>query len=186
MATRRYRCVCAAASELRPEALAPGLSADTCGDCHGHWLAMDDYRRWAANRTEPLSADEADLPALRPAPADEGKARACPSCQRWMERLRVGRSPDFRLDRCSACQRVWLDNGEWAALVAAGLAMRLGDILSDGWQRQLQGEEAQARREAELRARHGDACIDELARVRAWLATQPQRETLLALLRSGW
>ena len=31
-----------------------------------------------------------------------------------------------------------------------------------------------------------DACIDELARVRAWLATQPQRETLLALLRSGW
>jgi Zn-finger nucleic acid-binding protein len=181
-----YRCVCAAASVLRPEALAPGLSADTCGDCHGHWLAMDDYRRWVANRPEPLSIDEAELPALRPAPAAEDKARACPSCQRWMERLRVGRSPDFRLDRCGACQRVWLDDGEWAALVAAGLAACLGDILSDGWQRQLQGEEARARREAELRARHGDACIDELARVRAWLATQPQRETLLALLRGGW
>ena len=181
-----YRCVCAAASVLRPEALAPGLSADTCGDCHGHWLAMGDYRRWVANGPEPLSTDEADLPVLRPAPAAEDKARACPSCQRWMERLRVGRSPDFRLDRCSACQRVWLDDGEWAALVAAGLAACLGDILSDGWQRQLQGEEARARREAELRARHGDACIDELARVRAWLATQPQRETLLALLRGGW
>lgn len=181
-----YRCVCAAASILRPEALAPGLSADTCGDCHGHWLAMDDYRRWVANQPEPAAADDADLPALRPAPAAEDKARACPSCQRWMERLRVGRAPDFRLDRCSACQRVWLDEGEWAALVAAGLATRLGEILSDGWQRQLRDADAQARRETELRARHGDACIDELARVRAWLATQPQRETLLALLRSGW
>lgn len=181
-----YRCVCSAASVLRPRALAPGLSADTCDDCHGHWLAMDDYRRWVANQPEPVAADDADLPVLRPVPAAEDKARSCPSCQRLMERLRVGRSPDFRLDRCGACQRVWLDDGEWAALVAAGLATRLGEILSDGWQRQLRDADAQARREAELRARHGDACIDELARVRVWLATQPQRETLLALLRSGW
>lgn len=181
-----YRCVCSAAAILRPQALAPGLGADTCGDCHGNLLSMGDYRRWVAEQPEPVMADDADLPVLRPAPASEDKARACPSCQRWMERLRVGRSPDFRLDRCSACQRVWLDDGEWAALAEAGLATRLGEILSDGWQRQLRDADAQARREAELRARHGDACIDELARVRAWLATQPQRETLLALLRSGW
>lgn len=181
-----YRCVCAAAAVLRPQALAPGLSADTCGDCHGHWLAMDDYRRWVTNQPESAPVDDTDLPALRPAAAAEDKARACPSCQRWMERLRVGRSPDFRLDRCSACQRVWLDVGEWDALATAGLATRLGDILSDGWQRQLRDADAQARREADLRARHGDACIDELARTRTWLATQPQRETLLALLRSGW
>jgi len=181
-----YHCVCAAAPVLRPQALAPGLSADTCGECHGHWLAMDDYRRWVNNRSEPVPADDTDLPALRPAAAAEDKARACPSCQRWMERLRVGRSPDFRVDRCSACQRIWLDAGEWDALAAAGLATRLGDILSDGWQRQLRDADAQARREADLRARHGDACIDELARMRAWLATQPQRETLLVLLRSGW
>ncbi len=184
--TATYRCVCAAATELRPVALAPGLSADTCSDCHGHWLAMDDYRHWVANGPAPVETDEAELPALRPDAAAADTARACPSCQRFMERLRVGRSPDFRLDRCSACQRIWLDAGEWAALAEAGLATRLGEILSDGWQRQLRDADAQARRETELRARHGDACIDELARVRAWLATQPQRETLLALLRSGW
>jgi hypothetical protein len=85
-----YRCVCAAASMLRPQALAPGLSADTCGDCRGHWLAMDDYRRWVASRPAPVPPDDTDLPALRPVAAAEDKARACPSCQRWMERLRVG------------------------------------------------------------------------------------------------
>jgi Zn-finger nucleic acid-binding protein len=184
--TTTYRCVCSAAPVLRAVSLAPGLHATSCDDCHGHWLAMDDYRRWVARGPAPLDADAADLPALRPDAAVPDKARACPACQRFMERLRVGRSPDFRLDRCSACQHIWLDAGEWAALAEAGLATQLGEILSDGWQRQLRDAEAQARREADLRERHGDACIDEIARIRAWLATQPQRETLLALLRSGW
>jgi hypothetical protein len=62
----------------------------------------------------------------------------------------------------------------------------LGEVLSDGWQRQLREEASRGRREAELRTRHGDDCIDELNRIRAWLATQPQRDTLLALLRTGW
>lgn len=179
-------CVCCPGSVLKPLSIAPGLSAATCEDCRGHWLAMNDYRRWVAGGPAMLDPDDSDLPALRPDAAVQGKARACPMCQRLMERLRVERSPDFRLDRCSACQHIWLDTGEWEALSKVGLATRLGDILSDGWQRQLRDAETQERREAGLRARHGDACIDELARIRAWLATQPQRETLLALLRSGW
>jgi len=94
--------------------------------------------------------------------------------------------PDFRIDRCGACQLVWLDRGEWAALVHNGLARRLDEVMSDAWQRQLKQDELRAGREATLRARHGDECINELSRIRAWLDVQPQRDELLSLLRAGW
>ena len=105
-----------------------------------------------------------------------------------MQRLRVGAKPDFRVDRCAGCQALWFDRGEWAALAASGLASRLEEILSDAGQRQLQAAELRERREADLRRKHGDACIDEIARVHQWLHAQPaaQREELLSLLRAGW
>jgi hypothetical protein len=59
-------------------------------------------------------------------------------------------------------------------------------VLSDAWQRQLRDDEVSGQREAALRARHGDACIDELVRIRTWLDEQPQRDELIALLRAGW
>jgi Zn-finger nucleic acid-binding protein len=177
------RCVCETHRVLHAVELAPGLPAHECADCHGTLLGLNDYRRWADGQPDvaPVSA-EAPLPE---ATLDAG-ARQCPSCTRLMERLRVSRQPDFRVDRCAICQWVWLDQGEWAALARAGLCTQLGEVLSDGWQRQLREEASRGRREAELRTRHGDDCIDELNRIRAWLATQPQRDTLLALLRTGW
>lgn len=179
------RCTCGSDAGWRLQELAPGLPASTCQACAGHLLALDDYRRWR-ERGAPLGdgagAPAAELPATEPA---EG-ARHCPRCTRLMQRLRAGASPDFRIDRCSPCQQVWLDAGEWSALVQAGLGARLLDVLSDAWQRQVQAEAMRAAREAALRERHGAERLDELARIRDWLNAQPQREELLALLRAGW
>ena len=177
-------CVCDAHSVLKAKELAPGLSAMACSDCDGQLLMLSDYRRWVDTLGEDVpSANHASTPV---AVRDEVGVRHCPSCARLMERLRVGQQPDFRVDRCSSCQSVWMDAGEWSALGNAQLTTRLGEILSDGWQRQLRQEESRSRREAELRARHGDECIDELQRVRTWLSQQEQPDILLALLRSGW
>lgn len=142
---------------------------------------MDDYRAWRDQSAPPAGASP---PA--PATSTDSGARHCPACARLMHRYRVGARPDFRLDRCAPCQTVWFDAGEWQALLAAGLGARLEEILSDGWQRQLQADELRQGREAVLRQRHGDACIDELARMRQWLQAQPHRDELLALLRAGW
>ncbi len=181
--TSTLSCVCEKRAPLRAVELAPGLRAQGCDECHGSLLGLDDYRAWADAQlcTGPMGPAEAP-----PVASTDAGVRQCPSCTRLMQRLRVGASPDFRVDRCSRCQWVWLDAGEWAALAGAGLATQLGEILSDGWQRQLRDEESRGRREAELRARHGDECIDELNRIRAWLSAQPQRDALLALLRTGW
>lgn len=172
---------------MKGVALAPGLHGDQCEACESTVLSLDAYRRW---RDHPQT-DADTLPDLvihgLLAVEDAPGVRTCPQCTRLMQRLRVNTDmPDFRIDRCGGCQLVWLDRGEWAALAHNGLARRLDDVLSDGWQRQLKQDELRAGREAVLRVRHGDDCINELTRMRAWLDVQPQRDELLSLLRAGW
>ena len=180
---QRLRCACSPQAEMAAAELSPGLAAQQCGACGACALQLDDYRQWrerqpaAAAMTEPAARAEEELDA---------RARMCPGCARLMQRYRVGTQPDFRLDACSACQLVWLDRGEWASLAQGDLSGRLTEILSEAWQRRLRADELRGRREAGLRAKHGDACIDELIRIRGWLDAQPQREELLALLRAGW
>lgn len=187
MSQHDMRCTCSGQGSLKPTLLATGLPAHQCAACEGTLLALDAYRRWLAH-PDAASAIETTaalhgLVAVEDAPG----ARSCPRCQRLMQRLRVCTDlPDFRIDRCSPCQTVWFDRGEWQALAQDGLAWRLDEVLSDGWQRQLQQADLRQRREQALRARLGDDCLDELTRIRTWLDTQPRREELLALLRAGW
>lgn len=174
------RCNCASGALLQGIELAPGLSALQCPACDGSLLKLADYRNW-----QPV-AKALPQPENAPRIEDRPSARSCPDCGRLMQRHRVGSSPDFRVDHCSACQLVWLDRGEWSALAQAGLAERLSEILTERWQRRLQTDDARQQREAALRGKHGDACLDELARIRTWFAEQPQRDELIALLRTGW
>lgn len=176
---RKLHCNCPGGNELRAAQLAGGLPAQACDACGGAVIELDDYRRWLSQ--EP-AADEATTAEVH----DHAAARPCPHCSRLMQRLRVGADPDFRVDRCAACGLLWLDRGEWDALRAAGLARGLTQLLADAGQREIQEREHRRRREAALRDKHGDACIDELARIRQWLTLQAGREELLVLLRSGW
>lgn len=187
MSLPSIHCTCSGQAQMKEVALANRLPAHRCPACEGTLLMLSAYRQW---RDDPEIA-----PALEASPVIHGLvavedapgARACPRCQRLMQRLRVSTDlPDFRVDRCTPCQSVWFDRGEWAALADDGLAWRLDEVLSDGWQRQLQQADLRTRREQALRARLGDDCLDELVRVRAWLDQQPRREELLALLRAGW
>ncbi|MDO5693410.1 MAG: zf-TFIIB domain-containing protein [Pseudomonadota bacterium] len=178
-----FRCGCAAKSFLKPISLEPGLFAATCPDCGAVLLKMDDWRRWRG--AQPSPAPDAESPSVSTAAADHTQARHCPACARLMERLPVDAGGAFRVDRCGPCQYLWLDQGEWPALVQSGLALQLDALLSDGGQRRLQAERLQASRMQALRQRHGDEGVDEILRVRRWLAGQPHRDELLALLRAS-
>lgn len=170
---------CACGAELLPGELADGLPARVCPACGGVLLALADYRAWRHDWRETGSTAGATLSAV----VEEGnKARACPSCGGPMARYRVMPASGFRLDRCLHCQLVWLDAGEWSALVGAGFEGQLDAILADGWQRRVQTDEARMRRQEALRQRLGDDVVDELQRIQRWLSTRPNARELLALL----
>lgn len=181
------RCTCSGQGTLSPRLLAPGLPSRQCEACEGTFLALDNYRQWRdrADNDEPLQPATVIHGLL--AVEDAVSARACPQCARLMQRLRVSTEvPDFRIDRCSPCQVVWFDRGEWSAMVHNGLGKRLDEVLTDGWQRQLQQDELRALREAALRERFGDERWQALSRFKAWLDVQPERDELLNLLRADW
>ncbi len=137
-------CVCGAETPLQPFELAPSLYVGLCQHCGGGLLSIHDYRDWL----ETSPPEPAAEPTGHAVTTQHTPARRCPCCAQLMERLRVGHQPDFRLDRCVACQCVWLDAGEWPALVRSGLGLRLTDVLADAWQRQVREEAAQGRRDA--------------------------------------
>jgi len=170
---------CACGAELFPGELAAGLPAQVCPACGGVLLALADYRAWRADRA---ASDELLAENLAAVVEDGGRARACPACSGPMARYRVLPANSFRLDRCPHCQLVWLDGGEWSALVGAGLAEQLDRILADGWQRRVLADEARLRRQTVLRQRLGDEVVDELQRIQTWLQDRPNRRELLALL----
>lgn len=178
---KSLRCACETGTELASVELATGLAALGCGSCGGALLELDDYARWR-DRAAPKPAEPPEAAVLE----DQASARGCLACGRLMQRLRVGARPDFRVDRCAGCRLLWLDRGEWTALLLSGRAWQLDELLTDAARRELQAEDLRERRERQLREKHGDACIDELARVRQWLQGQPRRDELLALLRAGW
>lgn len=177
--TKSLYCGCAAHTELSPCELAPGLTGLHCTSCGSHMLMLDDYRAWRSKAPTPTTTAATTT-------AEDNSARHCPACTRLMQRYRVGSTPDFRVDRCIACQAIWFAGGEWQALLAAGLGTRLEEITTDAWQRQLQADDLRKGREAVLRQRHGAATMDELARIRQWLQAQPERDELIALLRADW
>lgn len=177
-------CACAERPLLSSKELSPGLPVQACGTCRGHWLRLDDYRHWA-DLGGVAEVAATDTQVIEHWLSDRVEpARACPCCGRIMERLRTGRQPDIRIDRCVHCQSVWLDGGEWEALQFQ--QARLDDVLSDMWQRQLRESEAQERRDHQVRQRLGDATVDEMVRIREWLSGQAEPDRVLQLIRNGW
>lgn len=170
--------ICGCGAELIAGELAEGLPARLCSACGGALLALDDYRAWRQS----LLTSSAETAAVPEVVEDSGKAHRCPSCGALMARYRVAPASNFRLDRCNSCQLIWLDGGEWPALVEAGLIDRLDSILADAWQKRVLAEESRLRREAALRQRLGDEVVDELQRIQSWLNSRPNGRELLALL----
>jgi len=173
---------CGCGGELLTGVLTGGLPARVCPVCGGALLGLDDYRAWRQSRSAQRQPVPKMAGSLPPFAEEGGRARPCPACAGPMTRYRAAAGSNLRLDRCSHCQLVWLDGGEWAALAAAGLDDRLDNILTDAWQRRIQLDVSRQRREAALRLRLGDEVVEELQRIQSWLHSRPNGRELLALL----
>jgi len=86
-----------------------GLEMEVCRHCAGLWVGPAELKAL-------VEADEL-LPAGQPG---EGEAPAavesppsllCPSCGRELEEFNYAADTGILLDRCHACDRVWLDGG---------------------------------------------------------------------------
>jgi len=94
-----------------------GIKIDECSSCKGHWFDRgelrlakdkeDDDIRWLD--FDPFGKDANSLSV-------ESEGKACPKCSKNMKSLTYRKSKII-IDKCTDCEGVWLDNGEFEKIV---------------------------------------------------------------------
>ncbi|MEM7773041.1 MAG: zf-TFIIB domain-containing protein [Cyanobacteria bacterium P01_E01_bin.6] len=128
------------------------LPALHCPDCDGHWLPGENYRKWQQNQSP---AEQNVMPTVLNVPfdvsAEDAQAALCPECQHYLSRVKLGQQHSFYVERCSNCDGVWCDRGEWDVLQTMGLQASLGYIFSGDWKNRIKAlEYAERERQATI------------------------------------
>jgi len=175
--------VCTHGSTLQTTTTPEGLRVRECPTCGGRWVRSDDYWRWRAHATEPWP-NATDAPELAPSEPESKGFRFCPEDNYLLTRYQVGPPHSFSIDQCRSCSGIWLDAGEWEALIRGGLAVKLRTILSQAWQDEIRGNHAPQTDEERWRGQLALADLERIAEIKAWLDRHPKRNHLYAYLRS--
>jgi Zn-finger nucleic acid-binding protein len=170
---------CGTAQSLTVGEIAPDLDSYRCTNCLGNWVRLEQYLSWR-DRSPNI---EATLPVSAATATDPGPMlRRCPDCSYILARYRVASDASFLLDRCRQCHGVWFDRDEWQLVEARGLALRLADVFSDEWQRDIRQAEQAAAIERMFENRLGSAEWARAREVRDWVNNHPKKRDVLAYL----
>lgn len=162
-----------------PTELDPGLPGFRCSSCTGKWIRGVQYWKWLG---EHGNVPERPVEDSGPTVAESGQPIDCPECRFRLVKYLVGHGLSFTLDHCEGCKGIWLDRNEWEALKARNLHDDLNAMLTAFWQDEAEKEGRKKRMEQIFIGRFGAEDYAEIERVRAWLATRPNKHELVAYL----
>jgi len=176
------RCPVCQRGGFEQQELEPKLRALRCPTCGGHWIGAAQYWMWRNQHGPSLPERTPDHVESELPVTDTAKAKLCPECQRLLTRYRVGHGTSFVIERCGNCAGVWLDANEWESLRARNLHDDLHFIFSEAWQNAVGREQREQAREKLMTSKLGEADVDELKRIKAWLDNHPHKSELYAML----
>jgi hypothetical protein len=160
--------------------LEPSLAAYSCGKCLGTLVSLAAYRAWreaaGSGRLPVVPAAVPDSDA-----ADSIAAKKCPKCRSLMSKYRISAERTNRLDYCTHCDEVWLDDGEWHLVEGLALSGDFARLFTQAWQNMVQVEVTEAMEGSRLRGMLGNdfARVEEM---REWIQTHPRKLEILARL----
>ena len=126
--TERSGLACSRCGALLAHAMVDEYQVEYCMQCRGILVARQDFARLVRRRRAWASGE-----AVTPAPADSAELRptiACPKCHTRMGTDWYYGPGNVVLNRCGACDLVWLDDGELKQIVDAPGADRGSRDLS--------------------------------------------------------
>jgi len=174
------QCPQCADSTLVYAMLEPSLAAYSCGKCLGTLVSLAAYRAWreAAGSGRlpvvPAAVPESDA-------ADSIAAKKCPKCRSLMSKYRISAERTNRLDYCTHCDEVWLDDGEWHLVEGLALSGDFARLFTQAWQNMVNVEVTEAMEASRMRSVLGGdfARVEEM---REWIQSHPRRLEILARL----
>lgn len=167
---------------LESVTLTDGLKAFRCPETGGHWIPAENY--WAWQRNLPPATDHCNLENhVDPTSEFEDVVKLCPETGTIMTRYKVGNGLSFRIER-SITGGIWLDPGEWEALLAGNLHHELHLVFTTPWQKAIREESNAATYEAMLRKKLGPELFEKTLQLREMLRVHPSRAAAVAWLQS--
>jgi len=167
---------------LRPVALEEGLHAYVCPETGGHYIPARNYWEW--QRGLPAAVDHGHHEShLDPSSEYENTVKLCPETGSIMTRHKVGHGLSFRIDR-SLTGGIWLDPGEWKALIASNLHHELHLVFTTQWQKAIREESHAESYETMLRQKLGEELYAKVRSLRSDLSGHPFNAVALAYLQS--
>lgn len=159
------------------------LPINECDFCGGAWLRAHEYAVWLRTQTPgTFDFDILETQINNQVIEASKKASICPDCGHLLRSYKIGSNVDFNLDRCNTCHGVWFDKNEWGILKAADLHDEINKVFTRPWQNQIGEDEMTKKFEKIYLERFGLEDYDKIREIRAWLAENPNRNTLLAYL----
>ena len=178
------RCPVHADTALETRTVDPGVTVRVCPRCGGYWMTAAEYWKWREGLSEPLPNLDAEDGGLDDTNDSPG-AKLCPYDGGFLIRHKVGHGLDFHVDRCGRCGGMWLDRGEWEALMRRQMHDDLHLIFTSSWQAELRRQRRQKADEKRLVERLGQSDYERAKEVREWLESKGRTsssETLGPLL----
>jgi Zn-finger nucleic acid-binding protein len=169
--------------ELEPTQIEPGLVAASCCKCNGVMLPLMNYRYWldhagVGDESEDLGAASSSLPIVE----DSTQAKLCPKCTRIMTKYSIGTASEKRIELCTNCDEVWLDNGEWRLLKALDMQDKLPKIFTDAWQRNIRLQRQSQSDRRHYRNLLGEEDFNKSDEFKQWLDLHPDKALIYQFL----
>jgi Zn-finger nucleic acid-binding protein len=171
-------------SPLADKPLTDGLEAASCSSCNGWWIDGKRYWQWIESRPH-SQANIHEIPvdpATQQPVNDSGPGKFCPSCGRFMARVKPTPGANYFINRCGGCGGIWLDNHEWENLQALSLHDDIHFIFSDSWQAEISRIERKNQHDQLMAEKLGPDALAEVKRIKSWLDTHPKKAELYAFL----
>ena len=92
--------------------------ANTCSDCGGDYMLIEDNAAWRERHPDYEFAKNIHFEAINV--VDTKEAMLCPATQTIMRKFKISATNSHRLDYSSAVGGLWLGKGEWELLVQGG------------------------------------------------------------------
>jgi len=155
-----------------------GTVPKRCTTCGGFWISRG---------AVPALHDSGVLERLEGDPAagrrTDKRSGLCPEGHGIMARARVRWDDPYFVEKCSSCDGIWLDAGEWSRLGADLLLDHLDELWLPSWRRRLRNDHERAHLEADLKARLGDDLFERARDMGMTLAAHEHGDVALAYVR---
>ncbi|MGB0664605.1 MAG: zf-TFIIB domain-containing protein [Pontibacterium sp.] len=159
--------------KLKPSFLEPALRSHECVHCDGDWILIEDIVSWL-EQTKPMFSGDESAVFLED---DSKTALICPLTGQLMQKYRINNDTDHKLDYSANVGGVWLDAGEWSYLKDQGIALQVGKIFTDAWQKQIRDNDTKAMYQALYESKFGDD-YEKLKEIKSWLDSNGNKTEL--------